>query len=127
MADSLIAVTGADFVMVACDTTHTRCVRRRQRWRQQRLSDAHSSIMVVKEAGEDKIMELDSHKLVRAVASCVCAAFVSLTRTARRTACCLCVRSVVLPFFFFFVFSVSPWRRAAQWRRLTAHFCMRSG
>mmetsp|Transcript_16081 Transcript_16081/g.27509 ORF Transcript_16081/g.27509 Transcript_16081/m.27509 type:complete len:197 (+) Transcript_16081:87-677(+) len=48
MADSIIGITGKDFVLIAGDSAQTR------------------SIMVIKESGEDKILKLDSHKLLAA-------------------------------------------------------------
>jgi 20S proteasome alpha/beta subunit len=48
MSDSLIAIQGKDFVIIAADSAHAR------------------SILVVKESGEDKIMHFDSHKLLAA-------------------------------------------------------------
>jgi 20S proteasome alpha/beta subunit len=48
MSDSLIALTGKDFVIIAADSAHAR------------------SILVVKESGEDKILHFDSHKLLAA-------------------------------------------------------------
>lgn len=46
MADSVIGLCGKDFVLIGADSAQSR------------------SIMVIKESGEDKIMELDPSKLL---------------------------------------------------------------